>query len=186
MGDTILVLNRLQAEGTIGSYAITGAVAAFRYIEPMLTEDLDLIVSIPTARSGLAAVAPIFSRLKALGYAQFVREGLVIEGWPVQFLPVASDLDAEALTRAEEVAIPTGQPEVSVTTRSLRAEHVVATAVKLGRPKDYARIQQFLENEAIDLAALRDVIERHDMIERWRLFCFRTGLEDALFGIFKS
>jgi hypothetical protein len=32
VGDTIAVLNRLEAEGTISSYAIAGAVAALRHL----------------------------------------------------------------------------------------------------------------------------------------------------------
>jgi hypothetical protein len=33
------------------------------------------------------------------------REGIMIGGWPVQFLPVASDLDAEALEHAFDQVI---------------------------------------------------------------------------------
>ena len=35
----------MEADGVIGRYAIAGAVAAYNYIEPTLTEDLDILVS---------------------------------------------------------------------------------------------------------------------------------------------
>lgn len=183
MGDTLRVLNRLQAEGVIGTYAIAGAIAAFRHIEATLTDDLDLLVSI-NAQGGAALVVlePIFARLRAWGYSEFKLEGIVIEGWPVQFLPVASDLDAEALEQAENIELPLGPPDMSVPTRALRAEHVVAISLKVGRPKDFVRIHQYLEEEAIDLGALRGVLMRHGLKEAWHAFCRRTGVVDPIFG----
>jgi hypothetical protein len=183
MGDTLRVLNRLQTEGVIGIFAIAGAVAAFRHVEATLTEDLDLLVSLETAGgSGLVTIEPILARLRALGYSEFRLEGVVIEGWPVQFLPVASALDAEAVEQAEDVEIPTSEEGVAVPTRALRAEHVVATSLNVGRPKDFIRIHQYLDEKAVDLDALRTVLERHGLKEKWRAFCMRTGVTDPVFG----
>jgi len=182
MGDTVRVLNRLRAEGVIGPYAIAGAVAAFRHVEATLTEDLDLLVSLQAAGgSGLVSIAPILDRLRELGYAEFRMEGVVIEGWPVQFLPVASALDAEAVEQAEDVEIPTSLEGISEPTRALRAEHVVAKAVELGRSKDFIRIHQYLEENAVDIDALRAVLERHGLKDKWRSFCMRTGVTDPIF-----
>lgn len=109
-------------------------------------------------------------------------EGVVIEGWPVQFLPVASSLDAEAVEQAEAVEIPTSEAGVSEPARALRAEHVVATSLTVGRPKDFIRIHQYLEEKAVDLDALRRVLERHRLTGKWRAFCIRTGAADPVFG----
>ena len=100
-------------------------------------------------------------RLQGKGYSEFRNEGLVIAGWPVQFLPVASDLDAEARARAEEVEIGIDPSERSVATRVLRPEHIVATALRIDRPRDRIRIIQFLEEQAVDVDALCGVVERH-------------------------
>jgi hypothetical protein len=182
MGDTVRVLNRLRAEGLIGPYAIAGAVAAFRHVEATLTEDLDLLVSLQAAAgSSLVSIEPILARLRALGYAEFRQEGVVIEGWPVQFLPVASALEAEALDQAENDEIPTSEAGVSEPTRALRAEHVVAIALDVGRPKDFIRIHQYLEENAVDLKALRRVLERHGFKDKWRAFCRQTGVADPVF-----
>ena len=170
----------MEADGVIGRYAISGAVAAYNYIEPSVTEDLDILVAFGQAtdqpKSGLITLAPIFAYLEAHGHAEHRKEGVVIEGWPVQFLPVASDLDAEALARAEDLEVRTDDNEGSVWTRVLRPEHLVAICLKVGRPNDLVRIAQFLEEEAVDLTALCDTLRRHDLMEKWKSYCRRAGI----------
>ena len=90
---TLDVINAMEHDGIIRRYAIAGAVAAYNYIEPTVTDDLDLLVSFSERasipQSGLITLGPVFSYLRAKGYEEHRKEGLVIEGWPVQFLPVA-------------------------------------------------------------------------------------------------
>ncbi len=179
---TIEVVATLAKRGVIERYAIAGAVAALNYIQPTLTEDLDILISITHFErhpSGLILLAPIEKALADMGYTERADVGIMIGGWPVQFLPVASALDEEALERAIEVDVSlTGDPPLKV--RCLRAEHVVAIAVKLGRLKDLARIQAFLEEGAVDLSALRDVLQRHGLINAWSRFCARAEIENPL------
>src|SRR5436853_2816760 len=99
---TLDVINRMEADGIIGRYAIAGAVAAYNYSEPAVTSDLDILVAFETPvnlqrQPILISLEPIYSYLRSKGYDQHQMEGIVIEGWPVQFLPVASPLDVEAL-----------------------------------------------------------------------------------------
>jgi hypothetical protein len=178
---TIEVITGLAERGVIRQYAIAGAVAALNYIEPTLTEDLDILVSVADFehKSGLILLAPIEKALAELGYNQRSDVGISVEGWPVQFLPVASALDEEALENAIELEIDlTGDRPLKV--RCLRAEHVVATAIKLGRLKDLARVQAFLEQKAINLSALKDVLERHHLMGNWLSFCGKAGIENPL------
>jgi hypothetical protein len=116
--------------------------------------------------------------LKDKGYDEHRKEGLVIEGWPVQFLPVANDLDAEALAGAQQVEIEINETVGSVQTRILRAEHIVATSLRVGRPRDLIRISQFLEENAVDLTALCAVLDRHALTQAWHSFCLRIGISD--------
>ena len=141
---TIDVLNRMEAAGVIGRYCISGAVAAFYYVEASATEDLDILVSFEDieAKTGLLSLTPIVTYLNELGYSQFLKEGILIEGWPVQFLPVTDRLDAEALASALEVSVSLEGGDAQ--TRLLRPEHVVAVALRTGRPKDRVRVLQFL------------------------------------------
>ena len=101
----------------------------------------------------------------------------MIEDWPVQFLPVADDLDAEALRTANEVELQV-PGERKVATRVLRAEHLVAIALRVGRPKDWARIHDFLRQKAVPLPLLKDVLARHNLLEKWNSFCERLGIDN--------
>ena len=44
MKATLEVINRMQADGVIGQYAIGGAVGATFYLEPVATLDIDIFV----------------------------------------------------------------------------------------------------------------------------------------------
>jgi hypothetical protein len=182
MKQTLDVINQMAAEGVIGRYAIAGAVAAYNYIEPALTNDLDVLISFNETenvkRTGLISLEPIYSYLAAKGYEQHRKEGIVIEGWPVQFLPVASPLDMEALDQAEAIDIEINKAEGAVSTRILRPEHLVANALRVGRPQDFIRIVQFLQENAVNLTALCALLERHNLKSAWQSFCKRTGIND--------
>jgi hypothetical protein len=174
------VINGMVVDGIIKKYAVAGAVAALNYIEPAVTQDLDILVSFDDfcEPSGLATLEPLISYLRDRGYTDFENEGIVIEGWPVQFLPVANDLDAEGLNEAVEVEIELGSGSAPIRITTLTAEHIVATALKVGRPKDRERILRFIEGKAVDLKVLRDVLNRHDLLEAWSKFCAQMGIPD--------
>jgi hypothetical protein len=179
---TIEVITTLAERGAFRSYAIAGAVAALNYIEPTLTEDLDILISVAdfeSRESGLILLTPIEKTLREMGYTDRSDVGFMIEGWPVQFLPVASPLDEEALEEAVEIEIdPAGQPPLKA--RVLRAEHLVAIAIKVGRLKDLARAQAFLEQKGVDLIALKKVLVRYRLMDNWLSFCSKAGIENPL------
>lgn len=81
---SLRVLTEMEAAGVIGRYAIGGAVAAFLYIEPGTTFDLDVFITWEPGTSGLLDLSPIYEYLRAHGYEP-QREGVMIEGWEVQF-----------------------------------------------------------------------------------------------------
>lgn len=99
--------------------------------------------------------------MKSLGYAEFENEGIVVEGWPVQFLPTTTALEQEAYVSAQVIDVE-GTP-----VRVARPEHLVAIMVKVGRQKDVARIAMFLSQDAVELNALEEVISRHGPSEKW-------------------
>jgi len=103
---TIGVINQLQEQGVIRRYAIAGAVAALNYIQPTLTEDLDVLISVDdfhTRKSGLLLLTPIEEALAAMGFEQRTDVGYMVGDWPIQFLPVASPLDEEGLAQAVDL-----------------------------------------------------------------------------------
>jgi hypothetical protein len=64
-------------------------VAALNHIQPTLTEDLDILVSVGAfekRESGLILLSPIEKALGDMGYMERSEVGYMIEGWPVQFI----------------------------------------------------------------------------------------------------
>lgn len=181
MVDTIRVLNDMVENKIIGKYAIAGAVAAYNYIEPTVTDDLDVLVSFETAsKSGLVSLQPIVAYLGKLGYTEWRHEGIVVGAWTVQFLPVSGALDAEALDSA--TTVDAGNGGLNLPCPVIRPEYIIASALIVGRPKDYVRIGQFIEDRAFDRDALNKVLLKHDLMAKWNIACNRLGLDDPFNG----
>lgn len=184
LDQSIDILNDMIREGIIRRYAIAGAVAAIYYVEVTSTDDLDVLVSFDPdaarAPSGLVMLTPILRYLAGRGYDQFRHEGVLVEGWPIQFLPVAGALDAEALAHAAEVELKMPSSEVTIKTYVLRPEHLVAKAIELQRPTDMMRISQFLEHRKVEFPVLAEVLRTHHLEERWKRYCRMTGRLDLL------
>lgn len=180
--ETIEVVTKLAQQGAIQHYAIAGAVAALAYIQPTLTEDLDILVSVAdfaSRKSGLILLTPIENALAKMGYTERTDVGYMVGDWPVQFLPVSSALEEDALEQAVDLDISLSG-NLPAKARCLRAEHVVAIALNLGRFKDMARIEAFLEQKAVDLGALKKVIEKHGLAEKWKNYCTHAKIDDPL------
>ena len=164
MKETFSIINQMQADGIIGQYAVGGAVGATFYLEPSATLDIDIFVSLQQpAGSALISLTPVYEYLTARG-CRIEQEHLVIAGWPVQFLPPADALDAEALAQA----VPTEVDGTKVWV--MTAEHLVAIALRTGRSKDFARILQFIEGGALQSGRLDDILTRHGLLEKWERF----------------
>ena len=168
------LLNRMQAEGVISTYAIGGAVGATFYTEPAATYDVDVFVSLaqPSGKM-LVSLSPIYEYLSR---AKFTTEGqyVIIEGWPVQFLTPSDALDQEAI----ETAVETSAEGVS--TRIMSAEHLAAIALRTGRSKDYLRILALVEQGALDVSKLQEILQRHGLMKKWQEFSKRyLGAENV-------
>jgi hypothetical protein len=172
MKETFAVLNQMVKDGALENYAVGGAVGAMFYVESFATQDIDVFVL--ASENQIILELPGLDYLKALGYTEFQNEGIVIEGWPVQFLPASTALEKEAYLNAgtldfEEVPVRVSLPE-----------HLVAIMLKVGRPKDLARIEMFLSQNAIKFDALEDVIRRHGLVDNWNRFSEKFGYERKL------
>jgi hypothetical protein len=162
--ETLEVINQMQADGVIGKYAIGGAVGATFYLAPAATVDIDIFVALPMAvGTSLLSLAPIYHYLKARGGA-VEHEHIIIGGWPVQFLAPNDRLEEDAVEQAITTSVE------GESTRVMSAEHLVAIALRTGRPKDHARIVQFVEQDAVDRKKLRGILERHGLISKWTKF----------------
>jgi hypothetical protein len=159
MKEVFGLLNQMVRDGALENYAVAGAIGAMFYVEPFSTQDIDVLVVTPEDR--LVIELPGLDYLKARGYTEFRNEGVVIQGWPVQFLPATTQLEREAYLNAEISNLD----EVPV--RVVLPEHLVAIMLSVGRPKDLARVEMFLSQDAVKIDALEDLLERHGLIEKW-------------------
>jgi len=160
MRKTLEALNALEVEGVIRRYAIGGAAAAVFYMEPFLTYDLDVFVSLPADQGGIVSLAPIYQAARKLGFGE-EGEHIIVEGVPVQFLPAYNALLKEALDQAREISY-----EVTVT-RVFRPEHLMAIMLQTGRDKDRQRLEAFRRQATWDAAYFDGILIRHGLLERW-------------------
>ena len=116
----------------------------------------------PSGRS-LVSPTPIYEYLDARG-CKAEGEHIVIGDWPVQFLAAGNALEQEALEEAAEFEVE------GVPTRAMTAEHLMAIALKTGRPKDFNRILQFLELGAVNREKLDRILAKHGLTPKWEMF----------------
>jgi hypothetical protein len=161
---TLEAINQMQTDGVIGKYAIGGAVGATFYLEPAATVDVDIFVTLPRESGGLLlSLTPIYDYLKARG-GVVEDEYIVISGWPAQFLLPSNGLEREAVAQSVATAFE------DITTWVMTAEHLVAIALRTGRAKDRNRILQFFEQNAVDVAKLQNILDRHGLTSKWQQF----------------
>ncbi|HEX4350937.1 MAG TPA: hypothetical protein VH251_11145 [Verrucomicrobiae bacterium] len=160
----LAVINELQEAGVIQKYAVGGAIAATFYIEPTATFDIDVFIPFENLPgSSLASPGKLYDYLLPRGY-KTQGEHFLISGWQVQFLPADDDLYKEALLQA--VPMKVGE----VKTRVMRAEHLMAIALRTGRGKDLIRLEQFVHHAAFNATELDQILKRHNLVEKWRQF----------------
>jgi len=158
------VLNQMVRDGAIENYAVADAIGAMFYIEAFSTQDIGVLTLMPKSTSGLIAELPGWKYLKEHGYTEIRGEAIVVEGWPLQLLPASDALEREAYLSAETVNYD------GTRVRVVLGEHLVAIMLKVGRLKDYARIQAFLSQDAVDIERLEEIIDRHGLESKWAEF----------------
>jgi hypothetical protein len=151
------VIEEMARLGVIKAYAIGGGIAATYYIEPILTYDLDIFF-IPI-KEGMDELAPIYEFARGRGYVEQA-EALLIEGFPVQFIPAYNDLVREAVADASTLRYRNAEAKV------VRAEYLAAIALQTGRAKDRERVIKLLEDADIDRELLARIVRQHGLGDR--------------------
>jgi hypothetical protein len=166
------ILEQLLSEGIVSRYAVGGATAAGFHGEPLATRDVDVFVFLdPPEGAMLVTLAPVFRRLAELGFNEFEEEGLLIHGFPVQFLSAGSDLEAEAVEQAMIVEWEDHRLRV------MRPEHLAAIALSVGRPKDRGRLVYLVELPDFNLESFLQILTRHQLLDRWQQWASGLGLK---------
>jgi hypothetical protein len=165
------ILEQLLREGLVIRYAVGGATAAGFHGEPLAPRDVDVFVFLdPPEGSLLVTLDPVFRRLDELGFNEFEEEGLLIHGFPVQFLSAAPGLEAEAVEQAMIVEWEDHRLRV------MRPEHLAVIALTVGRPKDRARLVYLVELPDFNIESFRQILTRYQLLERWQQWAAGLGL----------
>lgn len=160
MKDVLLALNAITQAGVIGGYAIGGAIGASFYIEATSTEDIDVFVFLSPAENVLLiSLSPIYEALTKLG-GIVDKEHVRFGNWPVQILPAYKPLIEEALRESVKVEFS------GVPTRIFTPEYTCAIALDTGRTKDYFRVAMFIEQGAVNMDLLGDIVKRYGLSEK--------------------
>jgi hypothetical protein len=158
---TLKLIKDLKEKQILKDFSIGGGIAALYYIEPLLTYDLDIFF-IPVEDS-LDVLTPIYRYLKEKGY-KTKKEHILIEGVPVQFIPVYNDLVEEAVQCSVEVKYG------RIKTRVLGLEYLIAVMLQTYRPKDRERLVKVFEEGKIDLKLLKKILKKYGLYDKYVQF----------------
>ncbi|HLP59906.1 MAG TPA: hypothetical protein VK186_13785 [Candidatus Deferrimicrobium sp.] len=156
MEKALKVINDLLEQGIIKKYAIGGGIAAIFYMEPILTYDVDIFVVPAEENDGLLVLSSLYEYLKKKGYYPD-KEHIVIEGFPVQFLPVFNELIDEAVNEAVE------KKYKGINTKVMKVEYLIAIMLQTYRPKDKERVLKALNEAEIDRELLEKILEKFNL-----------------------
>lgn len=165
MKNTIKVINELKQKGLIKDYAIGGAIAVLRWVEPFFTRDLDIFI-IPieaTSNKRLINLSAIYDYLKRKRYNKWVGQWLIIEGIPVEFIP-AQGLAEESVEKAREIKF------ARVKTKVITPEYLIALLLLAGRQKDKLKVEMLLKQTKIDFRKLEEILKKYDLEAKLRPF----------------
>jgi hypothetical protein len=154
LAEILRTANKLVSSGLIKDYALGGALAAMRYVEPLATYDA-YIFFIPMTKDLSAGVHDIYEALRAHG-CEVEGDHLLLKNFPVQFL-AAHGLTEEAVQQANTIEYQ------GVHAKVFRPEYMIAIAASVRRAKDLARIKLLLEQAEIDRNLLEMILRRHKL-----------------------
>ena len=162
MRDVAVLLNEMRDAGIILNYALFGASAQMRYTEAVMTLDADILVSLPNP-DRMDVLKPVYDFCAQKGYFP-EGEAIRVGAWPVQVVPVFSPLTQESLEQADTADFE------GVPFRVVKAIHLAAIALSVGRPKDLTRILALIESGSVDCQALSLMTDRFGLTEAWERF----------------
>ena len=164
MKKTLEIINQMQDEEVFKRYAIAGGIAAIFYIEPITTFDLDIFIILDSDnKNGLVSLSPIYEWLGKRGY-KTQKEQIIIEGVPVQFIPVYNELTQDAVKNACKTKYE------NITTSVVKKEYLFAIMLQTNRPKDIDRMIKFIEQTDMSVAELNKIFNKHNLNNSYRDF----------------
>jgi len=163
MKETLQKINELVELGIIEKYAIAGGMGQFYYIEPSVTYDLDLIIHIPGEESTLNPLSKIYEWADKNNYKP-LKEHIIIEGIPVQFLLEYNDLVTAALNNRSKIKL------FDEETYILKPEYLMAIMLQTGRSTDKERLTKFLTEADYNKDIFLAILNKFDLLNTFNKF----------------
>ena len=144
------VLNGLKRRKVIRDYVVIGAVAATTYMEPVYTEDIDVIVLVDTDEEYRSTFTSISQEAEAQDGMHQVLGGVPVQLFPSTIMPLYRD----ALEGARQVRLG------NLRVKFASAEHLILLYLLAFRERDHLRVRELLRN--IDEDRLQFLLKRFD------------------------
>lgn len=161
MEKTLKIIRELKERKIIRDFAIGGGVAVLYYTEPVLTYDLDIFF-IPV-EDRLDVLSPIYKYLRERGYKP-QGEHILVEGVPVQFIPVYNELVRESVQSSAKVNYG------RLKTQVIGLEYLVAIMLQVNRAKDRERLIKIFEETDVNLKVLREILNKFNLSDKFDNF----------------
>jgi predicted nucleotidyltransferase len=144
------VLNGLKRRKVIRDYVVIGAVGATNYMEPVFTEDIDVVVLVDTDEEYRRTFAAIAQQTEAQDGMHQVLGGVPVQLFPSTIMPLYRDTLEGALQ------VRFGNLRVKFAS----AEHLILLYLLAFRERDHLRVRSLLLN--IDEGRLQELLDRFD------------------------
>ena len=148
--DAVAALNKFKRRRIIRDYAIIGAVAATAYMEPVFTEDIDVVILADSDEEYLRVYAAIAAESETMDGMHHILGGVPVRLFPSTVMPLYRD----AVEQAIKVRIDNIRAKVAT------AEHLILLYLTANRPRDRLRVGYLLEDA--DESRLQSLLERFD------------------------
>ena len=163
MKETLQKINELVELAIIDKYAIAGGMGQFYYIEPSVTYDLDLIIHIPGEEITLNPLSKIYEWADKNNYKP-LKEHIIIEGIPVQFILEYNELVTTALNNRTKIKL------FDEETYILKPEYLMAIMLQTGRSTDKERLIKFLTEFDYDKDLFSAILYEFDLLNVFNKF----------------
>ena len=151
--DAFRALNALKRRRIIRDYTVIGAVAATAYMEPMATEDLDIIVLVDTDEEYLRVFNTVAANAEGHQGMHYELGGVPVQMFPSTIMPLYRD------TVAAATQVRIGGLRVNFAS----IEHLKLLYLQAFREKDQLRVQ--ILDRMADGAQLNALLQRFDDAE---------------------
>ena len=148
--DALRQLNNLKQRKVIRDYAIIGAVAATAYMEPIFTEDIDVVILVDSDEEYLQAYSVIAEQSESQEGMHQVMGGVPVQLFPTTVMPLYRD----AVEQAHKFRINNTRARVAT------AEHLILLYLVANRQRDRLRVSYLIEDA--DEGRLQSLLERFD------------------------